>query len=239
MDANGTDNVETTGIETAKADATENTDTVAGGADAADSKSETADTGKTETVAAEGDKSDGKADTKEAAKGDEKKPDAKAPTDIEVKFPDGWETDNEALAKFKPLAKDLGLDSAKAQKLVDLFVDATSKAGEARQAKNEATLDGWLKDAKADKDIGGAKWDGTVANVRRVVREFGDDQLRSLFNDTGIGDHPAVLRFLNKLGSRMAEDKFAGSEKPASDDPETALQRALYTHPTSQPQKRS
>ncbi|HEY5797667.1 MAG TPA: hypothetical protein VIU82_21905 [Bosea sp. (in: a-proteobacteria)] len=121
-------------------------------------------------------------------------------------MPEGVEVDAELLGAVSPRFKELGLTGKQAQALTDDFI----KVQQDRAAKqNETwgnTLQQWVTDAKADTDIGGDKWDGTVAASRRAVETLGTPALKEYLNASGGGNHPELIRFMAKVGSMIKED---------------------------------
>lgn len=145
------------------------------------------------------------------AKPAETDPADKVPEDgkYDLKMPDGVELDAELAAALGPDFKDLGLTNAQAQKLVDKYI-ATQQDRAAKQTEAWAgTVQKWADDAKADKEIGGAKWDQTVAASRRAVGKLGSPELREYLNASGGGNHPEMIRFMAKVGAMISEDSPA------------------------------
>ena len=106
---------------------------------------------------------------------------------------------------FSAEAKRLGLSNENAQKLVDVAVQTAAK-----QAKTQA--DAWLKqretwvgEVKADKEIGGAKFDENMNLARKAISKFGSPALLEVLN-SGWGDHPAFIRAFAAIGRALAED---------------------------------
>ena len=145
------------------------------------------------------------------AKPAETDPADKVPEDgkYDLKMPDGVELDVELAAALGPDFKDLGLTNAQAQKLVDKYI-ATQQDRAAKQTEAWAgTVQKWADDAKADKEIGGAKWEQTVAASRRAVGKLGSPELREYLNASGGGNHPEMIRFMAKVGAMISEDSPA------------------------------
>lgn len=63
----------------------------------------------------------------------------------------------------------------------------------------------WEKDAKSDPVIGGAKYDENVATALKGVAAVADDEFRALMDQTGLGNHPAVIRAFLKVGQQIAD----------------------------------
>lgn len=169
---------------------------------------------------------DGKDTPKEGDKGKEQA--NKAPENYEAfKLLDGQEMDQEALAKFIPVAKELNLTQEQAQKIVSIQAEMV-----AQQAKQWSTTIGqWLTDAKADKEFGGLKWDENLAMANKAIDTFGTPALRELFNSLGVGNHPEMIRFATRVGRALGEGSVRNSGHDSGDKKRVA--DVLYGTPTS------
>jgi hypothetical protein len=175
------------------------------------------------------------------AENDAKKPadDAadKVPEDgkYSLKMPDGVELDQAMLDQFAPTFKDLGLTTKQAQALADKFIEAQAKTGETQSQNWAKTVEGWMTQAKADPEIGGAKWDATVKDASGIVKRFGNEALRDYLNASGAGNHPEMIRFMAKVGAMIGEDRPAISEAPGK---KIAQDTAAILYPDDQPKGR-
>lgn len=138
----------------------------------------------------------------------------------DLKMPDGVEIDTELAEALGPEFADLKLTNAQAQKLVDKYIELQQARGGKQAEAWGQTVQGWADTAKADKDIGGAKWDSTVAASQRAVKTLGTPELREYLNASGGGNHPELIRFMSKVGAMISEDTPAsggaeGKGKPA------------------------
>lgn len=133
----------------------------------------------------------------------------------EFQVPDGVTLDAKALEQFVPLAQELDLSQASAQKLVDLQVGLLQADAAARDTAFTETLESWRAANQTDAEFGGEKWAATQEQVGRLVERFGTPGLKELFNETGVGDHTEVLRFAYRLAQVIAEDTPAPNEHPA------------------------
>lgn len=157
-----------------------------------------------------------KADKESADKAEkEKKP--SAPEKYEFAAPEGQELDANALAVFEPIAKELGLTQEQAQKLVDIYPQIQQQQAEAWSKQ----IADWGEQVKADKEIGGDKFNASVGLAQRALDQFGNPELREYLNASGLGNHPALVRFCAKVGKSMAEDSFVvpnqGGQRSAAD----------------------
>lgn len=135
-------------------------------------------------------------------------------------MPDGVEVDQELLDALGPKFAAKKLTQAEAQELADEFIKVQqARAGKQMETWGE-TIAKWADDAKSDKEIGGTKWDGTVAASRRAVEQLGTPALKEYLNASGGGNHPELIRFMAKVGSMIKEDSptnggAEGAGKPA------------------------
>lgn len=200
------------------------TKTDAGAASGAGNAADTKTTDKVETksTSALGSVTDTKAEgdkgTAAAAEG-EKKPAAKTdakPAPVELKLPDGIELDVKLVDGFKATAAELGLDSAKAQKVFDSFVgiqQAQSKAADEAFVKQDAA---WAAELKADPELGGTKWEAARVDIGRAVSHFKAEPALKILDAAGLGNHPALVRFVASVGRALREDSLAGTKAGAA-----------------------
>lgn len=165
----------------------------------------------------------------------EAKPDgeAKADAPLELKLPDGFAVDDAVLGEFRDLAKEAGLKGEHAQKLVDFHVRAQeavySKAAESFEAQTKV----WQAEAKADKEIGGREFETTLKGARLALSRFGTPELSAALSQSGMGNHPEVVRLLARVAKATAEDSSAGKHSTTQATPansEDAFLRSMYPH---------
>ncbi|WP_245425851.1 hypothetical protein [Rhizobium sp. J15] len=121
-------------------------------------------------------------------------------------MPDGIAVDEELLAALGPDFRELGLTNSEAQKLADRFIAIQAARAETRGKVWGETVSKWADDAKADAEIGGRKWDGTVRDSRRFVNTMGTPALREYLEASGGGNHPELIRIFAKAGALIKED---------------------------------
>lgn len=104
------------------------------------------------------------------------------------------------------IAKELKLTQAEAQKVADLGPKLGAKILEAQQKAHTETIAQWATDAKNDKDLGGANLDANVAIAKKALDQFGTPALKQMLNETGLGNHPEIIRAFVKAGKAISED---------------------------------
>lgn len=159
----------------------------------------------------------------EAAEG---KPDAKtgAPDSYEFKDADGSPLTGDHYAAFSEHAKSLGLSQEAAQKALE----TAGAAWQSRQQEHiQSVRDEWAKSARADKEIGGEKFDANLAVAKSALDRFASKELRNLLHETGLGNNPEVIRLLHAVGKAIGEDStFVSGRGPAPR--EKTLAERLY-----------
>lgn len=169
--------------------------------------------GDTPQPGAEGDKpaEDKPADgeKKEGDKPSEKKEGNKpegAPEKYEFQAAEGVELDTEALRDFEPVAREMNLTNEQAQKLVDVYPKILAGVQQRQVEAWQQTTEQWAADVKADKEIGGDKLLSNLSAAQRALDQFGTPELKTYLNDTGLGNHPDLVKAFVKIGKAMSED---------------------------------
>ena len=131
------------------------------------------------------------------------------PEKYEFKAPEGVTLDSKAVEGFTPIAKELGLTQEQAQKLVDFYGGQLGGLAQAQAAAKQAEVDKWASDAKADPEIGGANFDANVSTAMKAIARFGSPALKEMLVESGLGNHPELVRFCMKVGASISEDTLA------------------------------
>jgi hypothetical protein len=132
------------------------------------------------------------------------------PEKYEFTLPEGMALDEAALGKFEPVLRDVGLTNEQANKLAGVFAEIRNADLQASQQAYAELTTGWRDAVKADPEIGGAKFDASIKMAGAAMAAFAAPELHEVLNNTGLGNHPAVVRFMTKVGAALQEDKTAG-----------------------------
>ncbi|MBI0437119.1 peptidase [Dickeya dianthicola] len=144
---------------------------------------------------------------KEAAEKAEKdkKPEG-APEKYEFQVSEGASLDTEALKDFEPVARDLNLTNEQAQKLVDAYPKILAGVQQRQAEAWQKQTEGWAESVKADKEIGGDRLTSSISAAQRALETFGTPELKEYLNETGLGNHPELVKAFVKVGIAMSED---------------------------------
>jgi hypothetical protein len=120
--------------------------------------------------------------------------------------PEGVTLDTEVTDEFKSLAKEMKLPQKKAQQVADLGVKMLGKWQAQQSEAIASTVAGWAEQSRADKDFGGDKLDENLAVAKRALDQYGSPELMKLLNESGLGNHPEIIRFMYRTGKSLSED---------------------------------
>jgi hypothetical protein len=138
------------------------------------------------------------------------------PITYEFTAPEGMELDQSLVDAATPVFQELGLTQEQADKLVGVYADRLqAQAQDAEQAFSDQ-LESWATELKNDKDFGGDKFEENAAIARSAIDKFGSDELRELLDSTGVGNHPAMVRFAHAIGRLVSEDQPGVGSKSGS-----------------------
>ena len=137
----------------------------------------------------------------------------KVPEEYTFTAPEGNQLDTELMAKVVPVFKEAGLTQAKANQLTELFGKEILPTIQRRQeAAWKAEVAGWAEATKKDPEIGGTKFEASVANAARAVNTI-NPGLTEVLDKYGLGNHPEMIRAFSKVADLMAEDTISTQRK--------------------------
>ncbi len=138
-----------------------------------------------------------------------------APDEYQFTMPEGQEVDAQLVEHFSEAARELNLSQDAAQQLLGKMAPAMA----ARQAEQIAAVqEQWAEDSRVDKEFGGDHLTENLGLAKQAMDQFATPELRTLLNESGMGNHPEVIRMFVRVGKTISEDGFV-SGKGASSHP--------------------
>lgn len=152
-----------------------------------------------------------------------------APENYEFSLPEGFSIDAEIGDKFSAMARELNLPQEKAQALLDIATENMQRIVEAQQHAQTQISQQWLTDSRADKEFGGAALTENLALAERAINQF-NPGLYDVLKQSGLGNHPEVIRFAYRVGKAIAEDRIetSGGDAPSVLEPERVMYPTMY-----------
>ena len=133
-----------------------------------------------------------------------------APEAYEFQAIEGQEFDPEVMKSFSEIAKELDLPQDAAQKVLD---KVAPKILERQMQALETARNEWAESARTDKEFGGDKLNDNLVVAKKALDSFGTPELRKLLNESGLGNHPEMIRMMYRAGKAISEDRFVGGTR--------------------------
>lgn len=114
---------------------------------------------------------------------------------------DGAQIDEQTLAEFGDVAKELNLSQEAAQKIV-------SKLEPMLQRSVERNRKAWADMTKTDPELGGANLQANLSAATRAFRQTTTPEMRALLKASGLVNHPEFIRHFLHLSKRLSDGTF-------------------------------
>ena len=133
----------------------------------------------------------------------------------ELNVPQGYEEYSSDLSDwFRQEAHAAKLPAHMAQRLHDAYVQRMMDGQSDAVLDQQRQFEDWGNEMKKEY---GTAYDEKVGMARRAVRAFGSDQLSDLLNETGLGNHPEMIRAFAKIGAELStSNQFKDAEEAGS-----------------------
>ena len=160
-----------------------------------------------------------KPETPEVPKAPEPKPDEKpqpaqpvVPEKYDLKLPEGSKLDASHTEKIAAFAKERGFTQEQAQALLERDHANSLAQQKLQEEQKAAAWDRWQQESKADKEIFGGSEETFGKNVDLAKRGLklidSDGSIKKFLDDTGLGNHKAVIKTFMSLAKMSADDKM-------------------------------
>lgn len=162
----------------------------------------------------------------------------------EFKLPEGAHADNprfksfnEKLGQFQNLSKAEQVAVQKfGQEMIDMHLEDVKAIVE---SQNKSSWDWfnnrnkeWLDNSKKDPSIGGDNWNQTVSSASQAISLYGGTKAQQietakLLQETGVENHPAILRFLSNI-TRIAAKEGSPVSSQGAPAQKTGIAQLMY-----------
>lgn len=131
----------------------------------------------------------------------------------DLKVPDDMPIPESLKGDVQKFITDNKLGPEQAQAVIDMGVKIQQESLDFwTKTKSE-----WRTETEADPTFGGKNLAASLAEANRIVRTFGDDQLKEDIMMLGLGNKLSFMRFLNKIAGATKEDNIAGAGAAGGD----------------------
>lgn len=144
------------------------------------------------------------------------------PDKYDLKLPDGSLLNAKAVERIAAYAKAQRLTNEQAQSVLDTEHKAVASFIDGQIGELEARATAWATEAKADKEFGGDAFPQNMEYAKRAVDKYATPGLKQILNETGLGNHPEMLRVFYRIGKAMKEDSVVVPGSQAGQRPSMA-----------------
>lgn len=140
------------------------------------------------------------------------------PESYEFTAPEGFEVSKDDLASYEQIAKEAGLTQEQFAAVTKHGLEFFQKSLGAQADAFAARYHGWQAAVLSDKSLsdGDRLLPEVGANVSRVIDQFGGDALKEALNETGAGNHPAIVQLFNNIGKALGAPTGLDRGKPSA-----------------------
>lgn len=135
---------------------------------------------------------------------------SEVPEKYDFKPPEGMEFDEETINLYAEAAKEAGLSQEKADIILGKI--APHLAQQQIKAVEKASAE-WEAASRADPEFGGDKLNENLSVAAKAIEQFATPELKTLLNESRLGNNPEVIRLFYRVGKSISQDGFvpAGS----------------------------
>ena len=120
--------------------------------------------------------------------------------------------DEEVIETFSVIAKEINLPQKDAQKMLETVGPIIAQR---QKAQVDAVHQQWIESAQTDKQYGGPQLAENLSVAKKALDAWGNPELGKFLNESGVGNHPELIRFMVNAGKSLAEEKFVGNSTGA------------------------
>lgn len=120
------------------------------------------------------------------------------------------ETYNQGVVEeFKKKAHETGMSAEGVRTMAEWYKDLEIKQRESIEKSKAIQTDQYILELKRDF---GVNFDTEVKNARKALDAYTDNAFRKYMDDTGLGNHPALVKAFAKIGRELSEDRLVQSD---------------------------
>lgn len=143
-------------------------------------------------------------------------PSAIDPASYEFTFPADYTPDDALMTSARETLAAAGVPKEHAQSLMDLYISAQANASAAAELTFTTQQSEWLTEINAMPEFTGSTREKSVASLGRLMDEYGSPEAKAALNSYGIGNNPALVKFILKVANALNEGEPAAPGRPAA-----------------------
>lgn len=144
------------------------------------------------------------AEAKQEAKAETKDAEAK----LELKLPEDSLLDDAEVARIAEYAKKRGLTQEQAQEIIEMESQTLAKFREDQINHLKKQSEEWKANLLSDKEFGGEAFKANAELAKRAAQKFATPDFIKTLEETGLGNHPELVKMFYRIGKAMSDDSF-------------------------------
>lgn len=137
-------------------------------------------------------------------------------------LPEGTVLSNDVVGALSEFAKVGKLTQEQAQAHVEKLASAYDAQVQEQLSDMKKA---WAEQARSDKEMGGDKFEQSMATAKQALGKFGSPELVKFLEESGLDAHPAMIKTFWQIGKLISEDGFVASQNSASGEPKSRAER--------------
>lgn len=145
------------------------------------------------------------------------------PEDAPQELVEAVEEDTES---FKEVARELGLSNEAAQRLLQFDAERQANLADTMQQHAESQIQQELESYKQER---GDAFTSSVNNARAFMQAFGEEDVAQWMDETGLGNHPKLIKMLSQAGKMLQEHDVIQGAKSTPGTTGNSIADRLYS----------
>ncbi len=141
-----------------------------------------------------------------------------APEKYDLVLVDDSPLPSSRLDEIATASREQGLSNEDTQKRVTEDENLITTFLETKENAASETMEKWDAEIAGDPELGGEHLNETKELTRRVADKLGNEGLAEMLKLSHLDRHPDWVRFTNKIGKMLADDKFFNAKEQQSGD---------------------
>lgn len=123
-------------------------------------------------------------------------------------FPSKCHVDSAMLDMFHGRAREMNLSQQAAQTLVDMHLQSLESFCRLQHDATRRQQEFWIEAVRRDPEIGGHRLQENLSYAAETIRRLGTPGLQAALNESGLGNHPEIVRFFVRVGQAIGEGRY-------------------------------
>jgi hypothetical protein len=130
------------------------------------------------------------------------------PESYDLKVPEGTEIDDAYVKSVAEYAKKHSLTNDQAQSVLNRELNLRASIVRSHEEELDKNAKAWMEASESDSEIGGDNFKENISLAKRVIDKFATPAFVNALNETGLGNHPEVIRIFQRIGSHLKDDSI-------------------------------